>query len=170
MEGGSVILKETEYIIIMCDIKHLGDESKSLGGEGNFVGNLFESRFDLPDNVDIEEEAVIQCRVKSNEIDNKKFSINCHNLEDILMPHPEYKDEWLQDIAVIPRGFLTPGENIIDIGYVDNRFDDFLVDNIVMWYKLRSGTMGPSNTKDIDSLDHLAELNGIDIEKDEPKY
>ena len=167
-KGGGIILNETEYIVIMCDIKHLGDEPKSLGGEGNFVGKVFEARFDLPDNVDIEEKAVIQCRVKSNEIDNKRFLVNFHKLEDILMPHPEYKDEWLQDIAVVPRGFLTPGENIIDIGYTDNRYDDFLVDNIVMWYKRRSGTLDTSNIKNIDSLDHLAELNSIDVEKDEP--
>jgi hypothetical protein len=41
------------------------------------------------------------------------------------------------DIAVVPKGWLKPGENIIHIGYADDRYDDFIVDNIVLWFKIK---------------------------------
>lgn len=166
--GGAIILKETNYIVIVCDMKHLGDEPESLGEDGEFVGKRFEARFHLPSDVDTTEESVIQCRIKSNEIGNKIFLLNSRNIEEVLMPHPENKDEWLQDIAVIPGGYLAPGENVIDIGYTDERYDDFLVDNIVLWYKITDRLRGNTRCQDLDSLDHLAEIDGIDIEKDVP--
>lgn len=150
-------------------MKHMGDEPESLGERGDFVGKRFEARFHLPGDVDITEESIIQCRIKSNEIDNKRFLINSRTIDEILLPHPENKDEWLQDIAVIPGGFLIPGENVIDIGYSDERYDDFLVDNIVLWYKMIQMKGGQAKYHDLDSLDHLAEIDGLDVEKDEPK-
>jgi hypothetical protein len=154
-------LSETEYLVIFGNVKHIGDKPQSIGGEGTFVGSLFEARFDLPDNVDIGEEAVIQCRIKHNEIDNKKFLVNFHPLDKILKPHPENKDEWLQDIAVISKGILTPGENVLCIGYADERIDDFMVDNVVLWYKRRKDEGFKKNAKDIDSLDHLSSVEEL---------
>jgi hypothetical protein len=116
---------------------HIGEEPKSIKGEGNFVGPLWEMTFDLPEDLDTEETAVIQCRTKHNEIDNKRFFLNYKPLEDILEPHQKNKNEWMLDIAVVPKGMLRAGENIIYIGYADERFDDFIVDNIVLWYKTK---------------------------------
>ena len=119
----------------MAEMKHLGDQPQSIGGEGTFVGPLYEAKFELPDNVDIHQEGIIQCRTKHNEIKNKRFFLNLHVLEEVLEPHPQNKEEWMMDIAIVPKEWLTPGENIIYIGYADERYDDFIVDNIVLWYK-----------------------------------
>jgi hypothetical protein len=121
----------------MADMKHLGDQPQSIGGEGTFVGPLYEAKFELPENVDIEEEGVIQCRTKHNEVKNKRFFLNFHVLEEVLEPHPDNKEEWMMDIAIVPKGWLTPGENTLHIGYADERYDDFIVDNIVLWYKTK---------------------------------
>jgi len=121
----------------MGEMKHLGDQPMSIGGEGKFVGPLYEAKFDLPNNVNNEEEAIIQCRTKHNELNNKRFFLNYEILEEILEPHPKNKNEWMMDIAIVPKGFLKPGENTIYIGYADERYDDFIVDNIVLWYKTR---------------------------------
>lgn len=152
-------MSDTEYLVILGKVKHLGDEPQCLGGEGTFVGSLFEARFDLPDNVDIGEEAVIQCRIKHNEIDNKRFLLNFHPIDEVLEPHPENKDEWLQDIAVISKGILTPGENVLCIGYADERIDDFMVDNVVLWYKTKQEVDPDKRAKDVDALEHLS---GVD--------
>ena len=135
--GGDDIPGKTQFKVIMGDIKHLGDQPKAIGGEGKFVGPLYEAKFDLPDDLDAEEEGVIQCRTKHNELDNKRFFLNYKVLEEILEPHPKNKKEWMLDIAIVPKGLLKPGENIIYIGYADDRFDDFVVDNIVLWYKVK---------------------------------
>jgi hypothetical protein len=119
----------------MGEMKHLGDQPKAIGGEGKFVGPLFEAHFDLPDNVNLEEEAIVQCRTKHNELDNKRFFLNYQWLKEILEPHPRNKNEWMMDISIVPKGWLKPGENIIYIGYADDKYDDYIVDNIVLWYK-----------------------------------
>jgi len=118
-------------------MKHLGDQPQSIGGAGKFVGPLFEATFDLPEDVDAKEQAVIQCRTKHNQLNNKRFFLNMRKLDNILEPHPKNKDEWMLDIAIVPENWLKSGENIIYIGYADDRYDDFIVDNIVLWYKTR---------------------------------
>ncbi|UCF09180.1 MAG: hypothetical protein JSW28_05760 [Thermoplasmata archaeon] len=167
--GGETILKDTEYVVIMGVIKGPGNKTQSIGGEKEIVGPLYEARFDLPDNVDIREEAVIQCRTKHNEIKNKKFFLNFHVLDELLMPHPENKNEWLLEIGIVPKGWLTPGENILYIGYTDERFDDFMVDNIVLWYKTKPVEKGRIRGKDVDSLHHLSVIQEIDVKRDEPR-
>jgi len=74
------------------------------------------------------------------------FYLNFQPLPDILEPHPKNKNEWMMDIAIVRKGMLKPGENNIHIGYADERFDDFVVDNLVLWYKtkeLKSELKGP---------------------------
>lgn len=44
----------------------------------------------------------------------------------------------MMDISVVPKEWLKPGENSIHIGYADGRYDDFIVDNIVLWYKTKA--------------------------------
>lgn len=79
------------------------------------------------------------------------------------------------DIAIVPKGWLKPGENNIHIGYSDERYDDFIVDNLVLWYKTTQS--GPDSKKqsleipykvtgkDIDSLEDLSALD-VKILKD----
>ena len=135
--GGDIIPGETQFKVIVGGMKHLGDQPSSIKGAGKFVGPLFEATFDLPDNVDHKEQAIVQCRTKHNQLNNKNFFLNTRKLNNILEPHPQNKNEWMMDIAVVPKGWLKPGENIIHIGYADDRYDDFIVDNIVLWFKIK---------------------------------
>ncbi|UCE73029.1 MAG: hypothetical protein JSV56_08290 [Methanomassiliicoccales archaeon] len=125
--------------------------------------------------MDPEELAVIHCRTKDNQLNNKMFFLNHKPLPDILEAHPANKDEWMMDIAIVPKGWLKPGENNIHIGYSDERYDDFIVDNLVLWYKTTQS--GPDSKKqsleipykvtgkDIDSLEDLSALD-VKILKD----
>jgi hypothetical protein len=99
---------------------------------------LFQAKFDLPENLDTDEKGVIQCRTKHNQLNNKMFFLNFQPLPDILEPHPKNKNEWMMDIAIVPKGWLKPGENVIYIGYADERYDDFVIDNLVLWYKVKA--------------------------------
>jgi hypothetical protein len=148
---------------------------RPIGEAGIFLGPLFHAKFNLPKNLDTQELAVIHCRIKHNEINNKMFFINHKPLPDILEPHPKVKDEWMMDIAIVPKGWLKAGINNIHIGYADERFDDFAIDNIVLWYKMKelshqSKDQAPEEqeqrfTKDIDALEDLSTLN-INVNKD----
>ncbi len=75
------------------------------------------------------------------------------------------------DIAIVPKGWLKPGENNIHIGYADERYDDFIVDNLVMWYKVKPMTPefkeseADHEKKDIDSLEDLSSLD-VKVYKD----
>lgn len=128
---------QTHFIVIEAGMKHLGDQPTSIGG-GTFVGDLYYAKFNLPDNVEPNELSVIQCRTRHNQKSNKRFFINIQQLGNILEPHPNNKDEWMMDISVVPKDFLKPGENSVHIGYGNADYDDFIVDNIVLWYKTKS--------------------------------
>jgi hypothetical protein len=151
----------------------LGDQPTSIGEAGIFVGPLFFAKFDLPSNIAPEELAVIQCRTKDNQLNNKMFFLNHKPLPDILEPHPNNKEEWMMDIAIVPKGWLKPGENNIHIGYADERYDDFIVDNLVLWYKIKRTVSEPvesdhdhTEKKEIDSLEDLSSLD-VNVYKDE---
>jgi hypothetical protein len=77
------------------------------------------------------------------------------------------------DIAIVPKGWLKPGENNIHIGYADERYDDFIVDNLVLWYKIKRTVSEPvesdhdhTEKKEIDSLEDLSSLD-VNVYKDE---
>ena len=73
------------------------------------------------------------------------------------------------DLAIVPKGWLRPGDNNIHIGYADERYDDFIVDNLVLWYKIRSKGGVARKAGDVDSLDHLSELQENIYEQSESK-
>jgi hypothetical protein len=173
------ITGETQFKVIIAEIRHLGDQPTSIGEAGIFVGPLFHAKFDLPENIDPDELAVIQCRTKDNQLNNKMFFLNHKPLPDILEPHPSNKEEWMLDIAIVPKGWLKHGENNIHIGYSDENYDDFVVDNLVLWYKTIPKSAGHQKSehvtqdkgtvKDIDALEDLSSIN-IDTDvHEEPK-
>ncbi|KPJ66077.1 hypothetical protein AMJ44_09030 [candidate division WOR-1 bacterium DG_54_3] len=169
LRGGIIIQKDTQFTVIIAEIRHLGDQPTSIGEAGIFVGPLFHAKFNLPDNLDYQELAVIQCRTKHNQLNNKIFLLNHKPLPDILEPHPKNKNEWMMDIAVVPKGWLKSGENTIHIAYSDERYDDFIVDNLVLWYKTNPTNQypkgsaaimrNPKKDKDPDKLEELANLD-----------
>jgi hypothetical protein len=165
---------ETQFKVIIAEIRHLGDQPTSIGEAGIFVGPLFHAKFDLPDNIDHEELAVIQCRTKDNQLNNKMFFLNHKPLPDILEPHPSNKEEWMLDIAIVPKGWLKHGENNIHIGYSDENYDDFVVDNLVLWYKTRPQSAAPQEVvhethekSDVKDIDALEDLSSMDVQIDD---
>jgi hypothetical protein len=163
--------------VIIAEIRHLGDQPTAIGEAGIFVGPLFHAKFNLPDNLDTEKLAVFQCRTKDNQLNNKMFFLNLKPLPDILEPHPANKKEWMMDIAIIPKGWLKPGENNIHVGYSDENYDDFVIDNLVLWYKTRDSTSESKSEikeekdsgtkKDIDSLEDLSALETKILKEDD---
>ncbi|UCE36608.1 MAG: hypothetical protein JSW00_13975 [Thermoplasmata archaeon] len=174
IEGGDKIPGETQFKVIIAEIRHLGDQPTSIGEAGLFLGPLFYASFNLPTNLDPQELAVFHCRTKHNQINNKMFFLNHKPLPDILEPHPKNKNEWMMDIAIVPKGWLKPGDNYIHIGYADERYDDFIVDNLVLWFKIKETDSDAKTTtepkpkvvgKDIDSLEDLSSLD-VDVLKE----
>ena len=77
------------------------------------------------------------------------------------------------DIAIIPKGWLKSGENSIHIGYSDENYDDFVIDNLVLWFKIKELDEAPGGKiqgtkKDIDSLEDLSAMEGKVLKADEP--
>jgi hypothetical protein len=73
----------------------------------------------------------------------------------------------MMDIAIIPKGWLKIGENNIHVGYSDENYDDFVIDNLVLWYKTKETEqekkeqtieLDKNVKKDIDSLEDLSSL------------
>ena len=112
-----------QYKVIEYQIQHLGDQPSTIGGY-NFTGDRYFALFDLPDNIDTSEKGVIQCRTKHNQTDTKIFLFNLNVMSNMLMTHPENKDDWMMDIGVVPGSWLNPGQNGIYIGYVSDPHDD----------------------------------------------
>ncbi|UCF07162.1 MAG: hypothetical protein JSW28_05765 [Thermoplasmata archaeon] len=160
---------ESQFKVIIAEIRHLGDQPTSIGEAGIFVGPLFVAKFELPNNIEPSELSVVQCRTKHNQLNNKMFFLNNKPLPDILEPHPKNKNEWMLDLAIVPKGWLKPGENTIHIGYADERYDDFVVDNLVLWYKTRHTEGGAGAGRGVDSLDHLSDLQEEILPTTEPK-
>jgi hypothetical protein len=100
------------------------------------------------------------------------FFLNLKPLPDILEPHPGNKKEWMMDIAIIPKGWLKSGENNIHIGYSDENYDDFVIDNLVLWYKTKELDEEPQEKaqgtkKDIDSLEDLSAMETKVLREDD---
>jgi hypothetical protein len=115
-------------------MRHLGESPLSVGGI-SFAGKVYHAVFNLPANLAVDEFGVLQCRTLHNQVDNKRFFINAELIENFLEPHPIIRNEWVLEGTVIPKGWLNPGENSLLIGFADDNVDDFIIDDIVLWYK-----------------------------------
>lgn len=125
---------QSHYLVLESGMTHLGDNPGAL--PGNFEGDLYWKLFNLPDNVDPREYAVLQCRTYNNQQDTKHLLLNLKRIGNILETHPNNPDEWMTDIAIVPRDTLKPGLNGVHIGF-RRCGDDFVFDNLVLWYKTR---------------------------------
>jgi hypothetical protein len=126
----------THFEIIISDRKHLGSKPSPRTGV-TYVGNLYHVIFRLPENLDQNEPALIQCKTLHNQVGNKRLFINTRWLKNFLEPHPENRKAWIIETSVVPKGWLEPGENSILIGYSDKEYDDYVLSDMVLWYKTR---------------------------------
>ena len=124
---------------------HLGDDPDYLFGE--YSGELYFRTFTLPDDVDVEEDAVLFIRTYDNTLDTKRFYLNTERIFNVLEPHAGNPKEWMLDIGVIYSGILRPGVNCLHSGFAEFG-DDFLFDNLVLMYKTREGESNPVSPED----------------------
>ena len=124
----------SHFQVIVPDMRHLGESPLSIGGI-TFAGKVYHAAFDLPANLAEDEYGVLQCRTLHDQLGNKKLFINCQLIENFLEPHPIIRNEWILEGTVISKGWLKPGENSLLVGFADENVDDFIIDDIVLWYK-----------------------------------
>jgi len=133
-------MAESHYIVVNGSMTHLGEQTTSIeGAVGDFTGQMFYATFTLPDDYSAAESAIIQCRSQYNN-GMMKFILNNQRIENILTPHSRSRDEWISETVVIAKNLLQPGSNTIHIGHsssVPLEGENFMVDNIILWYKTR---------------------------------
>jgi hypothetical protein len=124
----------THFLVIINDMIHVGDSPALVDGVQS-AGVDHTIHFDLPEKFHLQEPTVIQCRTLHNQIPNKVLLINQRPLPNFLDPHPHARREWVVNMRVIPAGWLRSGNNVIHIRYEDKNFDDFIIDDLILWYK-----------------------------------
>lgn len=127
-------MHQSHFQVIVPDMRHLGESPLSVGSI-TFAGKVYHAVFELPANLAEEEFGVLQCRTLHNQVNNKRFFVNSHLMENFLEPHPVMRNEWVLEGTVIPKGWLQPGENSVLVGFADDNLDDFIIDDVVVWYK-----------------------------------
>jgi hypothetical protein len=125
---------QTGYQVIVDKMIHLGDDPLPIG-KSIHSGIDFQLEFELPENLVMDDFGIAQCRTLHNQCDNKICLINGNRLENFLNPHPQLTRAWVQDSHILPLTWLSPGKNIMFIGYTDDNRDNFLIDNFILWYK-----------------------------------
>ena len=130
-------MEQSNFVVIEPEVKHLGTDPETFE-DFSFVGQSYCIDFILPSNLNCQEYAVMQCRTKNIQLSNKEFLVNKKQLANILEPHPNSPNEWMVDIAVVPGDWLEKGKNEIHIGYLTHQRDDFLIDNVVLFFKIMS--------------------------------
>jgi hypothetical protein len=128
---------QSHFQVIVPDMRHLGESPLSVEGIA-FAGRIYQAVFNLPQDLAENEYSYLQCRTLHNQVNNKKFFINSQLVENFLEPHPIIRTEWILEGTVIPKGWLKPGENSLIVGFADENVDDFIIDDIVLWYKTTS--------------------------------
>jgi hypothetical protein len=123
---------QSHYLVLIPEKIHLGN--KPFAGI-TFVGPTYHATFELPDSLVPDEPALVQCRTLHIQIGNKKFLLNGNKVKNFLDPHPGHTHEWFMESMVVPGGSLKQGANNLEIGFTDEKYDDFLLDALVIWYK-----------------------------------
>ena len=125
----------TDFKVLVPNMIRLGDTPQEIQGV-TYVGHTWQLDFELPSSICIKEHAILQCKTLHNQMNNKRLYVNTRWLRNILEPRSGHRRDWVFESAVVPKGWLEPGENSILIGYSNNRFESFILDDLVLWYKI----------------------------------
>jgi len=131
-------MEQSHYLVVNGSMTHLGDKPTFIMGLGEFIGKLYFAKFDLPENMNPNEKAIMQYRIVHNNETSKKFFLNERLIGNFTENTLENRDICIMDVLVIPEKSLVPGENNIHIGCTHSSTDgnvDFAVDDIIIWYK-----------------------------------
>ncbi|PWF82819.1 hypothetical protein [Kocuria rosea] len=125
-----------DYTVIIKASVHFGDEASSLSGY--FVGNSEDFDFDCP-GIDPSQEAVITFQARQVDSAKNVFRIN-DNVVYGGLPRTAAQGWSAQTLLVNP-GALKARGNVLHIesrtadGRTDGDIDDFVIDNLVLFYK-----------------------------------
>jgi hypothetical protein len=135
-----------DYTVIMHQTAHLGDDP-SMFGPAPFKGKDFDSdRFSCP-NVKSSERAVLYFQTRDVDSDKNVIHINGSHLFGGIPVSSGGGDEspiWNGNVALVEAGVLKESGNVLHVGARDShgstleKADDFLIDNVVIFYKTRS--------------------------------
>jgi hypothetical protein len=134
----------SDFKVIMNVRHHFGDNDDILVGA--FVGRDQDFPFDCPD-LDANQDAVLMFESLSIDHDKNSFEVNNEVVSGGL-PISRSNDDWTGNVMLIRPNVLRSTGNVLHIGARDDRgsilgnVDDFVIDNMVLLYKLR-GRPGP---------------------------
>lgn len=148
---------ETNYVVILPQRRHFGDK-QSLFGDATFIdpdGSIFDGEFifDCP-NIDRGQTAVLMFQARDVDHEKNTFRINNQTVFGGLPKSPareNAKDSgWNSHVLLVSpvRHSLGDFSNRLMIvsrdsdGGINGNRDDFVVDNIVLFYKTRSNPAG----------------------------
>jgi hypothetical protein len=129
-----------DYTVIEDHRQHFGDEEDYL--TGHFVGSNADFPFDCPE-VDPTQTAVLM--FQSLDVDNDKNALEINGQRIVGgIPTSPSKDTWNSNVMLVAPNTLRQTGNTLTIGARRDDgallppVDDFVIDNVVIFYKTRS--------------------------------
>jgi hypothetical protein len=133
----------TDFTVIVRVRGHLGDDEnyfKDVEPSLPPVEPRKDYPFDCP-NVDPGQEAVLMFQTRDVDNNKSRFRINGVDVKGGIPVSPS-KDTWNGNIMLIARGVLGETNHLVieardDAGGYSGDRDDFIIDNVVVFYKTR---------------------------------
>lgn len=127
-----------DFTVITSVRNHFGDESASLPGV--FVGASKEFTFDCP-GIDPNKDAVLTLQALSVDSEKNVFRLNDRVIFGDLPKTTSTAGGWSAQNLLVTPGTLRPRGNVLHVearttsGSTSGNIDDFVIDNIVLFYK-----------------------------------
>jgi hypothetical protein len=138
------VLMASDFTVIRAVRARFGDSTGDLAGESDApnVGTAEDFTFDCP-RVNLNEMAVLEFESIDVTVEGNIMSVNGTALSAPLRKSTGFADttRWTANIVLIDKGVLKPTGNVLhvearnDAGGTTGNRDDFILDNIVVFYK-----------------------------------
>jgi hypothetical protein len=139
-QPGGVITMGINYTVILFSRQHFGDEEGSLFPNVQFVGQEKTYTFDCPE-INPNETAILVYNSYDVTSPRDRFEINGKQLYGGLYEGPGGRTWASHELLVEPEFKLKASGNLLHVksltrgGHPAGDIDDFVLDNIVIWYK-----------------------------------
>jgi hypothetical protein len=131
----------SDFVVIVNVRQHYGNERGVFGPELTFAGNNKDFTFDCP-GIDTRAQGILLFQTRDVDNETNFFNVNGHDIPGGI-PRSAARDDWNGNVAIVGGGWLQESGNVLQIGARDERgsllgnLDDFLIDNIVLFYRTR---------------------------------
>lgn len=132
----------SDFTVIVDVRHHFGNDQGTFGPGLLFAGQNKPFGFDCP-NVDTAGWAVLLFQTRDVDYGTNELMVNRNKIYGGI-PVSSSREDWNANVALINPGWLRPSENVLHVGSRDGQgsllgeSDDFLIDNVVVFYKTRS--------------------------------